>query len=153
MRFVQPLTEMLTLADGSRLTVKRRLTVGEQRESYRACSVDEQQEDGSWRSRPVPLLMGIAQVTAYLVDWDFRGEAGEDRPSLRGLDFAQRMAVIDANLDAEDFYEVRAAINAHEQAMADQRLAEKNGSGGERNAPAISPSPSVLAGASSGSAT
>lgn len=148
-RFVQPQTATLPLANGDRLVVRRRLTIGEQRESYRACSTVIETENGGVKSVPDPLLIGIAKVAAYLVDWTL---AADDEP-IRELDFRQRFTVLD-NLDPDDFYEIKDAIDAHEVAMIAEREAEKKTiSDGATSAPAISPSPFAAAGASSGSAT
>lgn len=140
-RFVQPHTDVLPLTNGDTLIVRRRLNIGEQRESYRACSTLRENDDGSVTRIPDPHLIGIAKVAAYLVDWNL---AGDDAP-IRGLDFAQRMALID-NLDPDDFYEVKDAIDAHELTMVAARIAEKNGQAGEKNGLAISPLPSDVAG-------
>jgi hypothetical protein len=140
-RFVSPQTAILTLGNGDTLVVRRRLNIGEQRESYRACSALVEQDDGTVSRIPDPHLIGIAKVAAYLVDWNL---AGDDAP-IRGLDLAQRVALLD-NLDPEDFYEIKDAIDAHEAAMLAERVAEKNGQAGERNGLAISPLPSDAAG-------
>jgi hypothetical protein len=140
-RFVQPHTDVLPLNNGDTLIVRRRLTIGEQRESYRACSTLRENDDGSITRVPDPHLIGIAKVAAYLVDWNL---AGDDAP-IRGLDFTQRMALID-NLDPDDFYEIKDAIDVHEAAMVAERIAEKNGQAGEKNGLAISPLPSAVAG-------
>jgi hypothetical protein len=140
-RFVQPHTDVLTLQNGDTLIVRRRLNIGEQRESYRACSSLRENEDGSVTRTPDPHLIGIAKVAAYLVDWNL---AGDDAP-VRGLDFAQRMALLD-NLEPEDFYEIKDAIDTHEAAMIAERIAEKNGQAGEKNGPVTSPLPSAVAG-------
>lgn len=140
-RFVQPHTDVLTLPNGDTLIVKRRLNIGEQRESYRACSTLTEDDDGSVKRVPDPHLIGIAKVAAYLVDWNL---AGDDAP-VRGLDFQARFALLD-NLEPEDFYEIKDAIDAHEAAMIAERVAEKNGQAGERNGLAISPLPSNAAG-------
>jgi len=140
-RFVQPHTDVLTLPNGDTLIVKRRLNIGEQRESYRACSTLTEDGDGSVKRVPDPHLIGIAKVAAYLVDWNL---AGDDAP-VRGLDFQARFALLD-NLEPEDFYEIKDAIDAHEAAMIAERVAEKNGQAGERNGLAISPLPSNAAG-------
>ena len=147
-RFVQPQTATLTLANGDTLIVRRRLNTGEQRESYRACSTVIEKEDGTVKSVPDPLLIGIAKVAAYLVDWSL---ASDDEP-LKGLDFRQRFTVLD-NLDPEDFYEIKDAIDTHELAMVAERAAEKKTTAtpGATNGAAISASPSGAAGASSGS--
>jgi len=146
-RFVHPETAVLTLANGDTLVVRRRLNIGEQRASYRACTDLITDPDGTTRAVPNPLLIGVAKVAAYLVDWHF---SGDDQP-VRGLDLAQRIAVLD-NLDPDDFFELKAAVDAHELATIAARLEEKKILSGETTAPPTSVSPSVAAGASSGSA-
>jgi hypothetical protein len=140
-RFVAPQTVILTLANGDTLVVRRRLNIGEQRESYRVCSELVEQDDGTVKRIPDPHRIGLAKVAAFLVDWNL---AVDDAP-IRGLDLAQRVALVD-NLDPDDFYEIKEAIDAHEAAIVAERVAEKNGQAGERNGLAISPLPSVPAG-------
>src|SRR5436190_507322 len=89
-RFVPPYTDTLTLANGDALIVRRRLTYGEQADSYEACCRNVEQPDGTILSVPQPVLLPRAKVAAYLVDWSF---AGDDIP-LRGMDLAQRIAVV-----------------------------------------------------------
>jgi hypothetical protein len=55
-------------------------------------------------------------------------------------------AVLDA-LDPDSFREIRDAIDAHEAAMVEERIAAKNPQGGEIPSSAISPSPNASAGA------
>lgn len=147
-RFVPPYTDTLTLANGDALIVRRRLTYGEQADSYEACCRNVEQPDGTILSVPQPLLLPRAKVAAYLVDWSL---AGDDVP-IRGMDLAQRIAVL-VNLDPEDFHELKAAIDAHEARIVAARLEEKKIQIGATAAPPISPSPSAVVGASTGSAT
>jgi hypothetical protein len=145
-RFVAPQTAILTLGNGDTLVVRRRLNIGEQRESYRACSALVEQDDGTVQRIPDPHLIGIAKVAAYLVDWNL---AGDDAP-IRGLDLAQRVALLD-NLDPDDFFEIKDAIDAHEAASVAARLEEKKLQSGPTNADPISRLPSAAVGASTGS--
>jgi hypothetical protein len=151
-RFVQPETTILTLGNGDTLVVRKRLNVGEQRESYRACTTLVEEVDASGdpttKRVPDPYLIGRAKVAAYLVDWHLAG----DDESVRGLDFAQRLAILD-NLDPEDFYEIKDAVDAHELAMIAARLAEKKILNTPTSDAPTSDSPSVAVGASSGSAS
>ena len=140
-RFVAPQTDILTLGNGDTLVVRRRLNIGEQRESYRVCSELVEQEDGTVKRIPDPHRIGLAKVAAFLVDWNL---AVDDAP-IRGLDLAQRVALVD-NLDPDDFYEIKDVIDVHEAATAAARLDEKKTLSGEPNAPAISALPSVPAG-------
>jgi len=147
-RFVQPQTTILTLGNGDTLVVRRRLNVGEQRASYRLCSDVVEQPDGTVKLVPNPLMIGMAKVAAYLVDWNL---AGDDEP-IRGLDLAQRIAVLD-NMDPASFDELKTAVDAHESAAVADRLAEKKILTGSTNADPTLDSPSVAVGASTGSAS
>jgi hypothetical protein len=50
----------------------------------------------------------------------------------------------------DTFQEIDNALDAHETRISARREARKNGPGGEKTSPAISPSPYAVAGASSG---
>jgi hypothetical protein len=147
--FVRPETAVLTLANGDTLIVRKRLTCGEQRDQFSRSyewveGTDER--SGFWRHNISET--GVALVTAYLVDW--RSVTGE-ADSIRGLSIQELTKVL-RDLAPASFREIKLAIEAHEAAMDAEREAEKNGQGGEPNAPAISPSPFAAVGASSGSA-
>jgi hypothetical protein len=145
-RFVQPLTDTLTLANGDTLTVRRRLNVGEQRESFAACSALVKQEDGQYERVPDPLKIGIARAASYLLEWRSVEDAA---PPLDGLDLAGRLAVLD-NLEPDDFYLIRDAITAHEAKYAAARLEEKKRPTGPTSAEPILRSPFDVVGASTG---
>jgi len=145
-RFVDPHTDTLTLANGDALVVRRRLNVGEQRDSFRACFDLVTDADGVARLVHDPTRLGLAKVAAYLVDWHLY-----DAPPIDRLDLTQRIAVLQ-NLDPDDFAEIREAINAHEARQIAARLEEKKRAAMTNGAP-TSPSPFAAAGASSGSAS
>lgn len=92
--------------------------------------------------------LGFVNVVAYLVDWSFPHEPGHF--AIRGEPFDIVASAVNA-LDGAAFLEIKEAIERHEQEMLAERAAEKNGQAGGTVAPAISPSPFVVAGASSGS--
>jgi len=151
MRFVSPHADTLTLDTGDTLTVKRRLNVGETRESFLACSslvkVNPDDPDDETVKRVVdPLLVGRARVAAFLIGWT---SADGTAPPLEGLDLAGRLAILD-NLEPDDFYAIRAAIDAHEAKQAAARSEEKKRPTSANTADPISRSPSELVGASSG---
>lgn len=151
-RFVRPLTDTLTLADGDTLTVRRRLNTGEQRAAFQRCSTAvENEETGATELKVNPLLVGIAKVAAYLIDWTVRDDEGEVVP-VAGLSPDDVIAVLD-NLDPDDFLEIKEAVDRHEVKQAALRMKEKNDRAGVTPAPATLPSLSVAAGASSGSAS
>lgn len=145
-RFVHPNEDTITLDNGDTLTVRRRLNVGEQRASFRACyDVVEQNGSGPtlvWD----PTKLGAAKVAAFLIDWQLA-----EAPAIRGLDLLQRIAVIE-NLDPSDFFEIKDAIDAHEAKQIAARLEEKKRAPTTNGDP-ISNSRSAAAGASSGSAS
>jgi hypothetical protein len=122
-RFVRPETRTLTLANGDQLTVRARLTAGEQRAHfariYRA--------NGDGRLHPDPLMLGIGMVVAYLLDWTLTDDAGA-RVLIRDLSTDDLQQVIDA-LDPDSFAEIRAAIDAHDTAMGAERAAQKKTDG------------------------
>jgi hypothetical protein len=82
---------------------------------------------------------------AYLVDWSLAEHA-----EIQGLSEVALLSVLDA-LDPARDKEIRAAVEAHDAAMTAERETEKNATDGATASPAISPSPSAVAGASSGS--
>lgn len=128
LRFVQPDVTRLDLSEGDWIEVKKRLTVGEEREAFQAV-VGEVNTEG-WR-RPNLKMMGIAELAAYIVDWSFDDAAGKrTKPSAAAI----------GGLSPEDFKEVEDAVTAHIAAIASEDEARKNGQGGESKSEAISPS-------------
>jgi len=143
-RVDRPDDSTLPISDGDWLLVKKRLNAGENKRMIKRGSV--QTADG-WRMDSIEA--GTAKVLAYLIDWSLKGLDGKVIP-IRG----QADQAVEAALDAispDTYTEILRAIEAHEIAMDAERAAEKNGRDGEKGSPAISPSPSAAAGASSGS--
>ena len=147
MRFVFPATDTLTLPNGDTLTVKRRLNVGEQRESFQACSTLVDKGEGRYERVLDPLLVGRAKIAAYLVDWY---SAEDPAPPIRDLDLAGRLAVLD-NLEPDDLHALNEAVTAHETRQVTARLEEKKRPAGTMSGDPISPWPSAVVGASTGS--
>jgi len=137
--FVRPETIRLPLSDGQSIVVKKRLSAGEFRAHLRRGS--RLDADGV---RQVDILEhSLSLVIAYLVDWSLDVD-------IRGVAEANLVAALDT-LEPARFVELKQAIAAHEASMTAEREAEKNGTGGEKNTAAISPSPYAAAGVSSGS--
>lgn len=145
-RFVRPELVTLPLSDGDSITVKKRLTAGEQRDAYARLYLAG--ADGVLRTNP--LQSGLAMMTAYLVDWTLADESGARVP-IRGLTVKELEDVLNA-LDPADFVEIKDAIQAHELAQRDEREAQKKMPHGARVDGPTSPSPSAADGASNGSA-
>jgi len=123
-RFVRPETRTLTLANGDQLTVRARLTAGEQRAHF--ARIYRVLDDG--QLLPDRLRLGVGVIVAYLLDWNLKDDAGQAVP-IRDLSTDDPQHVIDA-LDPESFGEIRAAIDTHVDAMAAERDAQKKTDGG-----------------------
>lgn len=130
-RVVRPETTTVQISGGDWLLVKKRLNAGEQRAMFNRMYLAG--VDGMLRRNP--LASGVAQVTAYLLDWSLTAPDGSQL-AISGKPIEAVVAALDA-IDPDSFAEIRTAIEAHEEAMAAEREQEKNGLGGERNAPAI----------------
>lgn len=133
--FVRPETVSLTISSGDTLTVKKRLTSGEQRAAYARIYITKANGDIVVN----PLLTGLAQVEAYLVDWTLTDHAGRPVP-IKGLSVDELESVLD-NLSSESFKSILTAIEQHETAMLAERAKEKNALDGVNESSAISPSP------------
>lgn len=142
-RFVRPETTTLQLSGGDWLIVKQRLTSGEQRAAYARMWIA-----GADGSRKVdPLGTGLAQITAYLLDWSLVGL--DEKPwVIRDQPIDVVVSALNA-LDMESFVEIREAIETHEAAILAVREEEKKRIQiGDPSSEAISPSPSDVDGQS-----
>ena len=144
-RFVRPQTTVVPLTNGDTITVKTRLSAGEQQEAY--ARMYHTGTDGKLHVNP--LQSGRAMMTAYLVDWNLTDDDGAPVP-IRGLTVEELDAVLGL-LEPESFAEIKRAIDAHETRMVEARAAEKKTPAGSPLDAPISPSPSAPAGVSSGS--
>jgi hypothetical protein len=135
-RIVRPETTSLSISAGDWLLVKKRLNAGEQRAMFARMYLAG--VDGLLRANP--LQRGLAQITAYLLDWSLTAPDGS-QIVIRDQPIEVVAAALDA-LDPESFGEIRLAVEAHEEAMAKAREQEKNGPDGEKASRATSLSPS-----------
>jgi len=133
-RFVRPETVTLSISNGDTLTVKKRLTSGEQRAAYARIYVTKANGDLGVN----PLSTGMAQITAYLIDWNFTDDDGRPVP-IRGLSSDELVTVLD-NLSQESFQEILRAIEQHEAAMQAERVKEKNAQDGVSASSTTAPS-------------
>lgn len=136
-RIVRPETTTLQISAGDWLLVKKRLNAGEQRAMFARMYLAG--VDGLLRVNP--LQRGLAQITAYLLDWSLTAPDGA-QIVIRDKPIEVVVAALDA-LDLESFAEIRLAVEAHEEAMTTAREQEKNGPDGEKASRATSLSPSV----------
>lgn len=123
-RFPKPVLDVLPLADGDTITVRRLLTHGETLDQF--ARMYQTNPEGAFvyaEGRPVvdPLKTGDALIVAYLVDWTIRDDDGALIP-IRGLS-PDELADVIRNLDHESAVEIRAAIQAHEIAQRQKKMA------------------------------
>lgn len=123
-RFVRPETATLTISNSDTLTVKRRLSSGEQRAAFARMYLAG--VDGTLKVNP--LQTGVALITAYLVDWSLTDDDGH-RVEIRGASIEELTAILDG-LDPDSFTEIKDAVERHEAAMSAERLEKKQPTGG-----------------------
>jgi hypothetical protein len=108
-RFVQPKIVRLPLADEQWIDVKRELSYGEQQQMFAATR-------RQFAPGQEPLLdatqIGRALMAAYIVSWSFVDAEGTPVP------FSP--AAI-SNLDVDAAKEIRDALDAHEEAVAQEK--------------------------------
>lgn len=138
--FVNGSIERLSLAGGKFVDVKRRLSAGEREDMYARMWPD----NGNRR------YTRSARILAYLVGWSLTKD-NAPVPYTLSMPETDRLSYID-NLDPDRFDEIHEAIVAHETAARQAREAQKKILAGSNGGAVTSGSPSVPAGASSGSA-
>jgi hypothetical protein len=145
-RIVEPDSERLYISDGDYIDVKKRLNHGEH-DDYLA-RISPFQTPGE----PVRMetrQIRTSKVLAYLIGWSLTHKC---KPIPMSPDMSDKVRIDTLNsLDKETFGEIHAAIDAHEDKTDADAAAAKNGKGGATESPAISPSPVVVPGATSGS--
>jgi hypothetical protein len=142
--FVRPETTILTLADGATLTVRRRLSAGEARARLQRWTIAD---PNTGDLRPDYARLGLATISAYLLDWTLTDDAGR-LVDIRGAAVGDLETIID-NLEGDAFVMVREAIEKHEAAMIAERLEQKKTVGPNASQP-ISTSPGAVAGDTNG---
>ena len=143
-RFVRPETVTLQISEGDTLTVKKRLTSGEQRAAHARLY----HANGDNGLKLNPLALGLAVVSAYLIDWSLT-DANGIKVEIRNQPIEILEGAIN-DLEPESFDEIRQAIEDHERAQAAARAEEKKLRAGARLSPSISGSPAVVVGGTNG---
>lgn len=115
-RFVRPETDVLTLANGDTLIVKRRLNTGETRDMRGAILNDTAHTLKSDRA-------AFAVTTAYLLDWTLTDDDG--RPVVIRDQPADVIRGALEQLDYDSFIEIATAIGEHAKRQTDLRAEEK----------------------------
>jgi len=137
--FVTPKIDRLTLSDGRWVDVKHRLNAGERRRVYGR--MVREMAFGQ-KTTLNPEMVGLTRLAEYVVAWSMTDD--------RGVSVPVSEAAFD-NLDPDVYSEMVAALDTHEERVDAEREQEKNGRDGVSTSSAISPSPSSVAGALSGS--
>ena len=108
-RFVQPKIVRLPLTEGEWVDVKRELSYGEQTDMYAAM----RKQFGAGTVPVLDLtLIGRARMGAYLLAWSLVDAEGTPVPV--------SPAAIN-NLDADTAREIAAALEAHDEALAEEK--------------------------------
>jgi hypothetical protein len=144
-RFIEGDVRTLTISNGDTLTVRARLNNGE----ARACAMRMCLPVVNGVRELDPILIRMARVTAYLLDWSLRDPSGKTA-AIRGLPIRDLEQTLD-QLAPEDFEEISDAIKAHEAAMTAERDAQKKTRSGGPMSDPISSSPPATAGGTNGS--
>lgn len=139
-RFVEPDRQRLKLSDDDWIDVKKELNAGEQRSIFSGMVKEQRSGENALLD---PDQVGLTKLVVYILGWSFKDAEGN------------RVAVTASainSLDVDTYREINDAIDVHMAAVEHERMIRKNGQGGEKELPVISPSPDAAAGVSSGSA-
>ncbi len=115
-RMRRPETVRVELSQGDWLLLKKHLTAGEQLAMF--AGMMNEGGDGINRVR-----VGFNKVLTYLLDWSFEDFDGKPL-AISGKSERDVSAVLNG-IDADAFTEVLLAVEAHMEAMAQQREQEK----------------------------
>lgn len=140
--FVTPERHRLTLADGQYVDITKRLNHGE------AEDLNERIWPGGGFNRR---MVRTARIVAYVLGWSLTKD-GAPVPYSLELPEQTRIDTVRA-LSQDRAVEIFKAIEAHEEAMAQERTEKKRIPAGSPDGAAISSSPSAVTGPSAGSAS
>lgn len=121
LRVERPAEHRIDLGDGDWITVKRRLTAGEERSIFarmvKTMNAGEKVEID-------PMEVGLSQAAVYLLDWSAEGPDGKKLP----IDpLTPNVAAASLNkLPADAFKRITDAVSEHVKAMEAERDTEKN---------------------------
>lgn len=138
-RFVQGEVVRLPLPGDEWIDVKRELNAGEARGVF--SSLVKKMDVGA-AAELDPERVGLTKVVAYVVGWSLLNTQGRPEPVSESAF---------NGLDQQTYIDIVTAVDLHDAACGAIRQARKNGQGGEKPLPAISPSLDGMAGVSSGS--
>lgn len=146
-RGIQASTVTLPLSDGDWISIKDRLTIGEERDI--TGKAIKGYSDGGKRVELDAEKLSFLTAATYIVAWSFVGVDG--RPMLWPANGAlpQKVDIL-RTLDGETMREIDAALEQHRAAQ--QAVTEKNGSGIGTGSDPVSSSVEPFTGASTTSA-
>jgi hypothetical protein len=124
-RFVQPQTIQLPLSEGDWVEVKKELTIGENRAALNAIA-GEVLPSGSRKLNYD--VLGLAELSAWIVDWSFCSLPTTDHPNGRKIPFSITAL---KDLTEEDYREVETVVQAHIAKMHAESAARKKARDGE----------------------
>lgn len=107
-RFPKPVLDTIPLANGDTITVRRKLTHGEQTDMFRRLEV---RDPKTGDAHPDVSRAMDERILAHLIDWNFCDDNG-DRVPFRELTLDERADTI-RNLDPESALEISRAITAN----------------------------------------
>ena len=112
-RFVDPDVVRLEISADDWIEVKKRLSAGEKRKMQAAGVIAKRSADDPQVNLEVDMTrLGFARIEAYLVDWSFVNAKGKQ------IDVT-REAI--QNLDDETIAEIDAALDAHLEALEQEK--------------------------------
>jgi len=118
-RLVTPSTARLPLSNGDFLIVKQRLNAGETLDLFERAGPDHDlTQPGAIQKIPATKV-GMAIVTAYLLDWSLTDQDGAVIP-IHGVSPAEKEAALRL-LDFDSLIEIMNAITAHDAAMRQEK--------------------------------
>jgi hypothetical protein len=124
-RFVKPTTIQIEISDGDTISIKRELTVGEQKRMFAA---GLKQMTASGENEPKfdidPVEMSFAKINEYLVDWSFvEPSLNKNGEQITGKDAKPEVVPVELtpdairNLDQATFEEIEKAIDEHTEQL------------------------------------
>lgn len=115
MRIRRPEIVRIDLPTGDWIIVKKHLTAGDERQMF--WRMMRQGFDG--KEKIDPLLVSVAKIVAYLVDWSIVDADG--KPVIVRDEPPEIIAPILDMLDPDDFRAIWNAVDAHETAIAEEK--------------------------------
>ena len=119
-RIVVPGTTRLALSNGDFLIVKQRLNAGETMDLFERAAPDVDLTAGAAAlAKLPPARVGMAIITAYLLDWSVTDLDGAVIP-IRGASAEDKTAALRL-LDFDSMIEIMNVISAHDAAMREEK--------------------------------